>query len=191
MLQFPVSNSINAVPRSSRSDDTTFDRIRQHKVLSEQLLSLWEAEELAVEAAEQTHGNQPSELISWRNYSAIGGFEIERVREEFISLGIPTDVVEREYRDAKRRYEKQIAKRREWAKKTGVDRINQKCKALLEERNNVIQTLIDQPPVTHKAASALILYIMEFYAGCEFDEIACSCLEAVARSLSTIGSEVS
>jgi hypothetical protein len=63
MLQFPLFNSINAIPGSSRSvDDTTFDRIRHHKVLREQLLSLWEAEEMAVAAAEQTHGNQPFEL---------------------------------------------------------------------------------------------------------------------------------
>jgi hypothetical protein len=192
MLQFPVSNSINALPGSSRCvDDTTFDRIRQHKVLREQLLSLWEAEDLAVAAAEQTHGDRPFSLISWRNYSAIGGSEIERVRDEFIMLGIPPDLVEREYLDAKRRYQKQKAKRREWAKKAGVHEINQKWKAVLEEQNNVMQSLIDQPPVTPKAASALIFYILEFYDGCEFDELACSCLEAIARSLSTIDGEVS
>ncbi len=151
MLQFPTSNSFDTLPRSSgTTDDTKIDRIRYHKGLREQLLSLWEAEESAVAAAEQTHGDQPFSLISWRNYSAIGGSEIERVRDEFIMLGIPPDVVEREYLDAKRRYQKQKSKRRQWAKKAGVHEINQKWKAVLEEQNNVMQSFIDQPPVTPK-----------------------------------------
>lgn len=192
MLQFPVSNSVDGIPRSLGSvDDTTFERIRHHKVLREHLLSLWEAEELAVAAAERIHGKQPSNLIAWRNYSAIGCGGIEEARLDFLSLGIPSDVVEPEYLDAKRRYGKQITKRRRWAKKTGIHEINQKWKAVLEEQNNIMQSFIDEPPVTHKAASALIFYILEFYDGCVFDEIACSCLKAIAQSFSTGDGKVS
>ncbi|HEU4804919.1 MAG TPA: hypothetical protein VFS91_03785, partial [Nitrobacter sp.] len=53
-----------------------------------------------------------------------------------------------------------------------------------EERKSVMRSFIDEPPVSTKAASALILYILEFYDGDEFDERACDCLRGIAGALS-------
>ncbi|ABE64093.1 hypothetical protein Nham_3362 [Nitrobacter hamburgensis X14] len=186
MLQLPVSSPSKAIPTSSPPvEDTTFDRIRRHKVLGEQVLALCEVEDQTVAAARPIYGKQPVALIAWRHYSHIGGDEIARVRRELLDRGIPADVVEREYLDATRRYRERKAECLRWNKAAGVHQINQQIKAFIKERRDIVQSFIDEPPRTGKAASALIFYPLEIYEGCEFDELACDCLRGIAKFLST------
>ncbi|ABE63202.1 hypothetical protein Nham_2411 [Nitrobacter hamburgensis X14] len=188
MLQLPFSSPSKAIPTSSPPlKDTTFDRIRRHKVLGEQVLALSEAEDQTIAAAQQIYGKRPLALIAWHYYSAIGGDEIKRARREFFDQGMPADVVEREYLDAKRRYRERKAECLRWNKAAGVYQIDRQIKAFVKERWNIIQSFIDEPPRTAKAASALIFYLLEFYDGCEFDELACDCLRGIAKVLSPDG----
>jgi hypothetical protein len=55
----------------------------------------------AEEAARSVYGRRPIALIAWRNYSHIGGSEIERARDEFLRDGIDEKLVRSEYRLAK------------------------------------------------------------------------------------------
>jgi hypothetical protein len=64
----------------------------------------WDMLDKAEKAARPPHGNRPIALIAWRNYSHIGGSEIERARDEFIRDGIDETLVEEEYSSAKKRY---------------------------------------------------------------------------------------
>jgi hypothetical protein len=59
-------------------------------------------------------------LIAWRNYSHIGGSEIDRARREFIRDGGDPEVVKQEYRDAKKRYRAKIKAGKDWDKCTGL-----------------------------------------------------------------------
>jgi hypothetical protein len=139
MLQLPISDPGKTTPVSSQLvEDTTFDRIRRHKALCEQMVCLWVAEENLIAAARGTNGGQP-------------------LRERPV----------------------------------GLHEINQNVDALAEERKNVMQSFIDEPPVSAKAASALIFYILEMCEDGELDERSCSCLAAIAESLATIGGEIS
>jgi hypothetical protein len=185
MLQLPVSSPVTVPTSSPPVKDNTFDRIRRHKVLGEQVLALSEAEDQTITAAQQIYGKQPATLIAWRHYSHIGGNEIARVRREFLDRGIPADVVEREYLDAKRRYRERKAECVRWNKAAGVYHIDRQIKSIVKDRWNIIQSFVDEPPRTAKAASALIFYLLEFYDGCEFDEHACNCLRGIANFLST------
>jgi hypothetical protein len=72
-----------------------------------------------------------------------------------------------------------------WNKAAGVYHIDRQIKSIVKERWNIIQSFIDEPPCTAKAASALISYLLEFYDGCEFDERARDCLRGIAKHLST------
>lgn len=187
MLQLPVSSTSKATPASSSpAQDTTLDRIHRHRVLGKQILALSDAEDQTASAAEEIHGKRPSALIAWRDYSHIGGYEIERVRREFLERGIPADVVEQEYLDAKRRYRKRTAECRRWDKAAGVYQIDRQIKTIINERWNIFQSFIDEPPSTGKEASALILYVLESYEGSEFDEHACNCLRGIAQALSSV-----
>jgi hypothetical protein len=139
MLQLPIFDAGKAIPVSSQPvEDTTFDRVRRHKALCEQMVRLWETEENLIAAAREINGGQP-------------------LRERPV----------------------------------GLHEINQKVDALAEERKNVMQSFIDEPPVSAKGASALIFYILEMCEDGELDKLSCNCLTAIAHSLSTIDGGVS
>jgi hypothetical protein len=182
-----AASKVRAAKEPAPTDeDTTLDRIRRHQFLGAQIIALTEAEDQITAAAKYVHGKQPFALIRWRNYSHIGGHEIERVRDEFLALGMPADVVENEYQDAKRRYEEQKSECLRWEKAAGVDGINRQIKSIIKERQNIFQSFVDKPPATQKAASKLIFYILDFYDDSEFDEPARACLASIAYSLSMI-----
>jgi hypothetical protein len=166
------------------NEDTTLDRIYRHRFIGEQMIALSEAEDQIARAAKHIHGAQPVPLIRWREYSHIGGAEIERARDEFLADGIPAEVIEKEYQDAKLRYEEIKSECRRWEKAVGIYMINQQIETIVKERREILQSFVDKPPVTKKAASELISYILDVYDGIEFDELACGCLASVAKSLS-------
>jgi hypothetical protein len=70
----------------------------------------------AKDAVLEQHGRRPNPLIAWRNYSMIGGSEIDRARREFIGDGEDPKVIEQEYRDAKKRYRGKIKAGKDWDK---------------------------------------------------------------------------
>jgi hypothetical protein len=87
------------------------------------------------EAVRDQHGRRPSWLIAWRNYSAIGGIEIEWARERFLSEGDDPKVVEKEYRAAKRRFQRALEKGRAWDEEVGLTELRK------EYEDNRLQTL--------------------------------------------------
>jgi hypothetical protein len=104
------------------------DRYRKADKLFDRL---YEQLEKANAAAIEEHGWRPDQLIHWRNYH-IGGSEIERVRKEFLEREIDdVSVIEREYRDAKKRYRATVRAGKDWDKRVGVEL---KVKALHEAR---------------------------------------------------------
>jgi hypothetical protein len=72
-------------------------------------------------------------LIGWRNYSHIGGSEIERARREFIEGGMEPAVIEQEYRDAKRRYRAAIKAGKDWDKRCGLEARDTTLRGLVAE----------------------------------------------------------
>ena len=71
----------------------------------------------AITGARDKHGQHPWELIGWRNYSHIGGSEIDRVRDEFLrdaTTATERRTIKLEYRHAKARYTAAVRACSEW-----------------------------------------------------------------------------
>src|ERR1700730_14070541 len=102
-------------------NDHTFTLIADHKALTKKMFrrstKLGEAE---FEAG-KTHGLRPCGLIAWRDYSMIGGPEIDRAGEEFLSQpGADRKQIDKEYRDAKAREVAALRAGPEWDERAGV-----------------------------------------------------------------------
>jgi hypothetical protein len=77
--------------------DPIFVAIQKHQKLLKEWIRLYEVLGKAENKAKKKHGRRPSSLIAWRNYSAIGGHEIDDRREEFLRLpGIDPKRIEKE-----------------------------------------------------------------------------------------------
>jgi hypothetical protein len=74
----------------------------------------------ASDAAEEKHGRQPDALIHWRN-SFIGGSELNWKRKSLLIGGEDPATIEKEYRDAKKRYRVAVKAATDWEKRAGVD----------------------------------------------------------------------
>ncbi len=66
--------------------DPIFAAIDNHRKLVKAWNALSDALDRAESKAKKKHGQRPWSLVAWRNYSAIGGSEIEDRREEFLKL---------------------------------------------------------------------------------------------------------
>jgi hypothetical protein len=100
------SPAIEAVERLRRAQQS-FERI-------------YDQFDLARSEAAGQHGREPLALIAWRNYSHIGGSEIEGARQRFLAEGEDPKIIEREYRDAKKRYRKVLEAVKDWEKRAGL-----------------------------------------------------------------------
>jgi hypothetical protein len=102
----PTSAAIALIERSRKGDrrwDVLYDKIDR-----------------AEDTARDKFGWRPFELIEWRNYSAIGGSEIENARDRFLRDGIDEKVVQTEYRAAKKREREAVRAGEDWDRKVGL-----------------------------------------------------------------------
>jgi hypothetical protein len=87
---------------------------------------LWDKLDMAEKAAKPLHGRRPIALIAWRNYSHIGGSELERARDDFLREGIDEKLVQEEYRSAKERYRAALQAEDDWDRKAGLSDLRKK-----------------------------------------------------------------
>lgn len=105
---------------------------------------------------------RPCPLIAWRNYSHIGGSEIEHARDEFLAApGANKELIEFEYLDAKRRAHRAQLKERRWYKIHGLTELSTKSEQLWSEFGEVGRRLEITIPTTPAGAGALIALIHE------------------------------
>lgn len=180
----PATTSMEtSAANAARPDDDVDDRVERHRALDETFLTLCLAEDNLSATAVKRLGRCPMGLIAWRGYSAIGGDEIANARREFLEGGFPSDQVEAEYLDAKLREKAAKAERRRWKKAAGTDSICRQIKAVVRERREILKSLAAHPPRSVKGNSDLIARLLEYYDGCEIDDLGRKCLAAIARAL--------
>jgi hypothetical protein len=84
--------------------DPIFGAIEEYRKLFKACGKLYDALDQAETKAQKKYGDRPWSLVAWRNYSAIGGSEIEDRRKEFLRLpAIDPKKIEKEYLEAKAR----------------------------------------------------------------------------------------
>jgi hypothetical protein len=94
----------STAPTARPAADPIFAAIEKHRKLVKTWNALSNVFDLAETKAEKKYGRRPWSLIAWRDYSAIGGSEIEDRRAEFLRLAsIDPKKIEKEYLAAKAR----------------------------------------------------------------------------------------
>jgi hypothetical protein len=103
----------------------------------------------------------PIALILWRDHH-IGDSEIDTRREQLLEAGeIDPGTIEREYLDAKARYEAKIAAGAAWDKRTGLETLSKNVDQALTVAHRCSQRLARTIPSTPAGAAALIQYILD------------------------------
>lgn len=103
---------------------------------------------------------RPFAFIAWRNYSAIGGSEIRRARDEFLRDRVASPKqIEREYKDAKARERATHQAQRDWYKRNGLADLKAQVRRASHAERNALMALTSIRPTTSAGAGALIAYI--------------------------------
>jgi hypothetical protein len=143
----------------SRAIDPVFAAIAEHEARAREWGRLSHKLDEAGLQAGETHGHRPWELIAWRDYSAIGGSEIEARREEFLRQpGADRKQVEKEYRDAKKR---EIAAERagaEWDHRVGIAPLREQYERANVAERRAAMRMARTRPTTPAGAGAVITY---------------------------------
>ena len=102
-----------------------------------------------------------SEAALWRDHH-IGDSEIDTRREQFLEAGeIDQGTIEREYLDAKARYEAKIAAGAAWDKRTGLEILSKNVDQAIATADRCSKRLAGTMPTTPAGAAALIQYILD------------------------------
>jgi hypothetical protein len=175
------------VPALASAPDPIFAAIAAHKALVKKTNRLYDKLDLAEHNAKETHGRRPWSLIAWRNYSAIGGAEIDDRRELFLRHGADPTQIEQEYQDAKRRESEAVRAGREWDKKAGIASLRQEYERSHRAVRAAARLMAKTKPTTAAGAAAMVDYArrdIEDGVGPEWPMIA---LKTVAASLARAG----
>jgi hypothetical protein len=137
--------------------DPIFAILKEHPPL---LAEHWEAARRLDEAEGDTAERRPCPLVAWRNYSHIGGSEIERARDEFLALpGVDPKQIEREYREAKAR---EVAKEQDledWYVRNGLAELKAKSEKSWEAQKTALLALLTTRPTTIAGMIALLDHV--------------------------------
>jgi hypothetical protein len=107
------------------------------------------------------HGPRPIALIAWRNYSAIGGSEIEGARDRFLEEPHAVrEAVELEYRDARARYQAALDSEEEWDRRAGLADQRSQCDRISKELEAAQIEFVSTRPTTPSGAGAMVSYVI-------------------------------
>jgi hypothetical protein len=124
-------------------------------------MALYDKLDSASFEAEKTHGRRPIGLISWRNYT-IGDGEIELRRDNLLEEGqLDPDLVEKEYLDARARYEAQLKGASAWDKRTGLSKLRKEFDRSVKAARVFEKRLAEMKPTSVAGAAALLQYLLE------------------------------
>ncbi len=146
---------------SASAADPIFAMIDTHKTLTAEWQELCDQLDKAESAAAEEHGHRPIELIHWRHYR-IGASEIDDRRGTLLEAGeIDPATVEREYLDAKARYQAQVAAGLEWDKNTGLEALRKEADRRGVAGWRYAKRMARTRPTTAAGVAALIQYALD------------------------------
>ncbi len=117
-------------------------------------------EQVETDAEAAGHGPRPFSLIAWREYSAIGGHEIDAAHAEFLALpGADPKTIEVEYQDAKARYRAAISAAEEWDKSAGLTLQRRDLERASAARLAAWAQLAETTPTTPAGAAKVLDFV--------------------------------
>jgi hypothetical protein len=153
-----IGHTTDAVSIPAADPDPIFAAIEKHKQLSaaanEQLCKITDLQDAA-----SRNDRQPIALVAWRNYSHIGGSEIEARRKEFLAEpGANPKTVEREYRKVKAAYRAKLRAEAAWSDRHGITPLRMQNRRLWQQVNEAECELSSIRPTTAAGMGALVAY---------------------------------
>jgi hypothetical protein len=160
----------SAPPTARHAPDPIFAAIDKHRKLFKAWDALYDALDRAEAKAKKKYGQRPWSLVAWRNYSAIGGSEIEDRREEFLKLpGIDPKKIEKEYLAAKARERAGRRAERAWDKRAGPAAQRLELDRVISAARYAAIRMAQTRPHTPVGAAALLTYVKADMDGHDID----------------------
>jgi hypothetical protein len=146
--------------KTAANADPIFRAIDNHRQLFKAGINLYDRLDRAEQKAAKKFGRRPIPLIAWRNYSAIGGSEIEARREEFLKLpSIDPKKIEKEYLAAKARERAVKRAERAWDKRAGLALQHLAVERAISAEQRAAERMARTKPRTPAGAAAMLAYV--------------------------------
>ena len=143
----------------SNSNDPIFDAIKIYRSLIRVGDGLYDKLERAAFRGQNKYGSRPWSLIAWRDYSAIGGHEIDDRRDDFLGQpGANRKQIEKEYRDAKAREAAAKSAGIEWDKRAGLAELRDEYERARRAEHSAAMRMARTRPTTPAGIAALITF---------------------------------
>ena len=189
----PKAKRANSTPRStaSRRDaaaDPIFALIDAHNKAHKLESDLYDAIDKAEDKAAKKYGRMPLELVAWRNYTAIGGSEIEEVRDTFKKLpAIDPKKIDAEYRKVKAKLRSLTRQRLAWDRRAGLTTLRRDIdRANVAERRAALK-MASFRPKTLAGIAALVDCVKTDLGQESWHEMALDTIAAALRALQAQG----
>jgi hypothetical protein len=165
--------------------DPAFGAIAAHKALQKEWHRLYMKLDEAECNALKTDPDRPGSFIEWRDYSVVGGYDLDRARDNFLCVpGANHEQVEKEYQDAKARLAAAERARDEWDLRVGIAPLREQFGRIDWEEHRAARRLARTKPESVAGAAAVLAYLTQrnrVYGGFEGWEF--RALETVAAAL--------
>lgn len=148
---FPIATPSLTAPQSK-----VIQAVERYRLAESIFNEVYDELQEAQFAASHAHGHRPSALIAWRNYSAIGGGEIEMMRDRLLEEGENAQIVGREYKAAKKRYREIIQAGKDWDRKAGLQKLTRREEGARRELSDSRKALGTLTPTSLEDAAALV-----------------------------------
>lgn len=156
MMQMVATTGIGP---ASISEDPALVALARMRAASRAVDRTYEAYEAAEQAARPALGQRPWSLIAWRNYSAIGGSELETARDNFLRRGVDPALVESEFQDAKRRQRQAVRDGQQWDWRANAAHLRRAKDADLKRYRGSLWVLARTTPTTPAGAGAMASWL--------------------------------
>jgi hypothetical protein len=160
------ANRVHSTPRRTASKTTVrkvdpiFAAIDNHRKLLNAWVALYAALDRAEFKAQKKHGRRPLALVAWRNYSAIGGSEIDDRREDFLRQpGADPKKIEKEYLAAKARERAGKRAMSAWDKSAGLAAQRRELERAITAEQQAAVRMAKTKPRTAVGAAAMLRYV--------------------------------
>ncbi|MGJ0391174.1 MAG: hypothetical protein ACR650_00185 [Methylocystis sp.] len=153
----PVAALATAAAAGANADPI-IEALAEVKRLGEAGDRLYEELERAEIAAQKKLGPRPNSLVAWRDYSAIGGEEIDRARERYRKIYDP-ELIDSEYRYVKEREQARERAMIEWDARAGIAELRRQYALSTAGFIEARERLGMLPPSTPAGAVAVLIFI--------------------------------
>jgi hypothetical protein len=138
--------------------DPIYAAIDAHLRLDKFWCDLSEKLDLAEYKAQKKHGARPCTLVAWRDWLTSGS-GIDKARKDFLAQGLDPNMINKEYRDAKRRERAAERAERAWDRRTGIAPLRRECDRAIEAERRAAVRMAKTRPTTPAGVAKMLAFL--------------------------------